>query len=52
MLISLAALAAISALFGGVSAGAAIARRRQLGASSSAVADPAGEPVTDEDWDL
>jgi hypothetical protein len=52
VLISLAALAAISALFGGVSAGAAIVRRRQFGASSSAVADPTGGPVSDEDWDL
>jgi hypothetical protein len=51
-LISLAALAAISALFGGVSAGAAILRRRRAEASATRVAEPASEPGIDEGWDL
>jgi hypothetical protein len=51
-LLSLAALAAISALFGGVSAGAAILRRRRAEASSIPVGDPVSEPGIDEGWDL
>jgi hypothetical protein len=51
-LLSLAALAAISALFAGVSAGAAILRRRRAEACATPVAEPISEPGIDEGWDL
>jgi hypothetical protein len=51
-LLSLGALAAISALFAGVSAGAAVRRRRRAEASATPVREPTSEPGIDEGWDL
>jgi hypothetical protein len=52
LLISLGALAAITALLGGVSAGAAILRRRRADAGSRPVRGRPPRPVPEEDWEF